>query len=110
MFYDKQAAVIKVGVIGYGGTQNMGKSHWDQIRVAEMTPLAMTEIDPDPLIAGETYFPCIQNDSSVDEMLERSTVDLVVNITLKWATKPVQIISLAMKTVSEVKTLGAKCN
>ena len=41
----KKAADIKVGVIGYGGAFNMGKSHLNQMKEAGMTPVAVAEID-----------------------------------------------------------------
>jgi scyllo-inositol 2-dehydrogenase (NADP+) len=41
----KKARDIKVGVVGYGGAFNMGRSHLNQMKAAGMTPVAVCEID-----------------------------------------------------------------
>ena len=42
----KKASDIKVGVIGYGGAFNMGRSHLNEMAKAGMTPTAVAELDP----------------------------------------------------------------
>ncbi|MEX0325171.1 MAG: Gfo/Idh/MocA family protein [Puniceicoccaceae bacterium] len=72
---------IKVGVIGYGGAFNMGKVHLDGMHKAGMTPVAVTELDPDRLKVAKTDFPGIHTYPSLDEMLERDDVNLITIIT-----------------------------
>jgi predicted dehydrogenase len=75
------ASDIKVGVIGYGGAFNMGRAHLKLMKEAGMTPHAVAEIDPERLKVATEEFPGIQTFTSVDEMLEKSGVNLVVIIT-----------------------------
>ena len=72
---------IKVGVLGYGGAFNMGKSHLDQMKKAGMTPFAVCEIDPARLEVAKDDFPGIETYGSLDAMLKKSDVDLIVHIT-----------------------------
>lgn len=77
----KTAKNIKVGVIGYGGAFNMGKSHLSEMQRAGMTPTAVAELDPERLRVAEADFPGIATFTSVTEMLAESDVNLVVIIT-----------------------------
>lgn len=72
---------IKVGVVGYGGAFNMGRSHLNQMKSAGMTPVAVTEVDPSRLKVAEIDFPGIETYATVDAMLKKSSVGLVVLIT-----------------------------
>lgn len=72
---------IKVGVIGYGGAFNMGKSHMMEMKKAGMTPVAVAEIDPQRLQVAREDFPGIQTYADVAEMLKKSDVELVTIIT-----------------------------
>jgi scyllo-inositol 2-dehydrogenase (NADP+) len=72
---------IKVGVVGYGGAFNMGRQHLQQMQSAGMTPIAVTEVDPARLAVASTDFPGIETYATLDEMLEKSAVDLIVLIT-----------------------------
>lgn len=72
---------ITVGVVGYGGAFNMGRSHLQQMQAAGMTPLAVSEIDAARLAVAAHDFPGIQTYSSLEEMLENSSVNLIVLIT-----------------------------
>lgn len=72
---------IKVGVIGYGGAFNMGKSHLSQMKKAGMTPFAVCEIDAERLNVAEEDFPGIETYASLDAMLKKSDVNLLVHIT-----------------------------
>jgi predicted dehydrogenase len=76
-----KASEIKVGVVGYGGAFNMGRSHLLQMKAAGMTPVAVTEVDPSRLKVAETDFPGIETYATLDAMLKKSSVDLVVLIT-----------------------------
>lgn len=77
----KKAKDIKVGVIGYGGAFNMGRSHLTEMKAAGMTPVAVAEIDASRLKVAETDFPGIETYNSVTEMLKKSDVNLVTIIT-----------------------------
>lgn len=72
---------IKVGVIGYGGSFNMGKAHLEEMQQAGMTPVAVCEIDEARRKAAGDDFPGIQLYDSVATMLKKSDVNLVVLIT-----------------------------
>ncbi len=75
------AADIKVGVIGYGGAFNMGRSHLNEMQRAGMTPCAVCEIDPDRLAVARADFPGIETYGSTAEMLRKSEVNLLAIIT-----------------------------
>jgi len=77
----KSASEIKVGVVGYGGAFNMGRSHLRQMQAAGMTPLAVAEVDPERLSVADQDFPGIETYSSLDAMLKKSDVGLIVLIT-----------------------------
>lgn len=77
----KKASDIKVGVIGYGGSFNMGKIHLEQMQAAGMTPVAVTELDKSRLKVAEEDFPGIETYTDVSEMLKKSDVNLIVIIT-----------------------------
>ncbi|MBA3685925.1 MAG: Gfo/Idh/MocA family oxidoreductase [Planctomycetes bacterium] len=74
-------AAIKVGVIGYGGAFNMGRQHLNEMKTAGMTPTAVCEVDPTRLAVATTDFPGIETYATVEEMLAKSKVDLLVIIT-----------------------------
>jgi predicted dehydrogenase len=77
----KKASDIKVGVVGYGGAFNMGKSHLAQMQQAGMTPAAVAEIDKERLQVAEDDFPGIETYTSLGQMLKKSDIDLVTIIT-----------------------------
>ncbi|MDB6094043.1 MAG: dehydrogenase [Verrucomicrobia bacterium] len=72
---------IKVGVVGYGGAFNMGRMHLQDMQKAGMTPHAVAEPDAARLAIAAQEFPGIQTFASVDDMLAKSDVNLVVLIT-----------------------------
>lgn len=76
-----KAKEIKVGVVGYGGAFNMGRSHLNEMKRAGMTPVAVTEIDPARLAVATVDFPGIETYATVGEMLKKSDVNLVTIIT-----------------------------
>ena len=77
----KKPQDIKVGVVGYGGQFNMGRSHLNEMKQAGMTHLAVAEIDPARRKVAEAEFPGIETYASVAEMLRKSQVNLIVLIT-----------------------------
>jgi scyllo-inositol 2-dehydrogenase (NADP+) len=81
MKHYSSAKQIKVGVIGYGGAFNMGRSHLTEMAKAGMAPTAVTELDPARLKVALTDFPGIQTYDSVEKMLAQSDVNLVTIIT-----------------------------
>jgi len=59
----------------------MGRHHLRLMKTAGMTPRAVAEVDPARLEVARTDFPGIETYSSVEEMLAKSDVSLVVLIT-----------------------------
>ncbi|MEM8783858.1 MAG: Gfo/Idh/MocA family oxidoreductase [Planctomycetota bacterium] len=94
----KKPQDIKVGVIGYGGAFNMGRQHLSEMKAAGMTPFAVCELDPDRLKVAEKDFRGIETYASLDAMLKRSDVNLLVHITPHHLHYP-----LAMKCVKAGK-------
>ena len=76
-----KAGEIQVGVVGYGGAFNMGRAHFNEMQAAGMTPRAVAEIDPERLAVAAKEFPGIETYRTVDEMLRKSSVNLVTLIT-----------------------------
>ena len=81
MAWFKNVADIKVGVVGYGGAFNMGKHHLNEMKLAGMSPFAVCEVDPKRLEVAKTDFPGIETYGSLDELLKKSAVTLIVHIT-----------------------------
>ena len=77
----KRAADIKVGVVGYGGAFNMGKSHLNEMKRAGMTPVAVADPDTERLKVAEQDFPRIETYTSQTQMLRKSDVNLITIIT-----------------------------
>ncbi len=77
----KKASDIKVGVVGYGGAFNMGRAHLNQMKLAGMTPVAVSEIDATRLTEAKKDFPGIATFSSLGEMLKNNDVNLITLIT-----------------------------
>ena len=72
---------IKVGVIGYGATCEMGQRHLKSMELAGMEPTAVVEPNPERLAAAVKDFPGIEAYGSVAEMLAKSKAKLLVVIT-----------------------------
>ena len=77
----KKARDIKVGVIGYGGAFNMGRTHMNEMKKAGMTPVAVAELDKERLKVAEEDFPGIETYTSVTTMLKKSDVNVITIIT-----------------------------
>jgi scyllo-inositol 2-dehydrogenase (NADP+) len=76
-----KASDIKVGVVGYGGAFNMGRAHLQQMQAAGMTPTAVAEVDTERLKVATVDFPGIETYATVEAMLKKSKVNLIVLIT-----------------------------
>jgi predicted dehydrogenase len=74
-------ADIKVAVVGYGGAFNMGRQHLNEMKAAGMTPSAVVELDPMRLEVASADFPGIETYGTIDELLAKSSADLVTVIT-----------------------------
>ena len=72
---------IKVGIVGYGGAFNMGRQHLMQIQKVGMTPTAVAELDESRLAVAAADFPEISTHKTLEEMLKKSDVNLVIIIT-----------------------------
>ena len=72
---------IKVGVIGYGPSFDMGRIHLNDMKHAGMVPTAVADIDPKRLEVARKDFPGIATYSSAAEMLRKSDVHLLAVIT-----------------------------
>ncbi len=98
-----KAADIKVGVIGYGGAYNMGRAHLNEMAKAGMTPTAVCELDGERLKVATEEFPGIETYASVEEMLEKSKVDLLAIITPHNTHAPlaIQCLQAGRHVVSE---------
>ena len=77
----KTVSEIKVGVIGYGATCEMGKRHLGYAQDFGMKAEAVVDPDENRLAAARDDFPGIATFTSVDEMLKKTVVNLVVIIT-----------------------------
>jgi scyllo-inositol 2-dehydrogenase (NADP+) len=72
---------LKVAVVGYGASFNMGKWHLHEMQKAGMAPVAVCDIDTERLEVAEKDFPGIQTYASISGLLSRSDCDLVTIIT-----------------------------
>lgn len=72
---------IKVGVIGYGATCEMGRMHLKSMEKAGMEPTAVVEPNAERLACAAKEFPGIETYATVPEMLDKSKVKLLVVIT-----------------------------
>jgi predicted dehydrogenase len=99
----QHSSPIKCGVIGYGGSFNMGKSHLDQMLLAGMIPTAICEVDRGRLDQASRDFPGIELYESVEQMLARSSVELLSIITPHHTHAPlaIQCLSAGRHVVSE---------
>lgn len=77
----KDAKKLRSGVIGYGGTCNMGKSHGSWMIKSGMEFAAVCDLNKERLELARQEFPSIAVYDSVAEMLARSDLDLITIIT-----------------------------
>ncbi len=94
---------IRVGVIGYGASFNMGRAHLTQMKAAGMKPVAMAELLKDRREAAAADFPGIETYGSVAAMLKKSDVELLAIITehYKHAALAVQCLKAGRHVVCE---------
>ncbi|MGC8539332.1 MAG: ThuA domain-containing protein [Phycisphaerae bacterium] len=71
---------LKVGVIGYGGAFNMGRTHLTEMQNAGFIPVAACDIDPARAKAAEREFPDIRSYTSINEMLAHTDAQLLTVI------------------------------
>lgn len=71
---------LKVGVIGYGGAFNMGRTHLAEMKNAGFIPVAACDIDPARAKAAEQEFPEIRGYTSIKEMLAHTDAQLLTVI------------------------------
>lgn len=77
----KNASQLKAAVVGYGGAFNMGRQHLNEMKKAGMVPTAVAEIDKSRLEVAKKDFPGIETYTTVDEMLKKSSANVIVIIT-----------------------------
>ena len=94
---------IKCGVIGYGGSFNMGRGHLDEMKLAGMLPTAVCELDSTRLEQASRDFPGIGLFNSVETMLAESAVELLAIITPHNTHAPlaIQCLNAGRNVVSE---------
>lgn len=72
----------RVGVIGYGGAFNMGKTHLESLRKNEgFIPSAVCDLDPKRVEAARADFPGIGVYTDPAKMFREADLDLVIIIT-----------------------------
>jgi len=72
----------RVGVIGYGGAFNMGKTHLESLRKnAGFVPAAVCDLDPKRVEVAGTDFPGISVYTDPAKMFKDADLDLVIIIT-----------------------------
>ncbi|MBI2194434.1 MAG: Gfo/Idh/MocA family oxidoreductase [Planctomycetes bacterium] len=73
---------ILTGVIGYGGSFNMGMHHLNSMKAAAgLVPCAICDADPARVEQARKDFPGLEHYSDVGEMLKKSPVQLLTVIT-----------------------------
>jgi predicted dehydrogenase len=90
----KQPSDIKVGVVGYGPSFNMGRAHMNEMKKAGMTPVAVADLDPARRAVAQADFPEIETYDSLTQMLKKSKVDLVTVITPHTTHTPLALQAL----------------
>ncbi|HOF18326.1 MAG TPA: Gfo/Idh/MocA family oxidoreductase, partial [Phycisphaerae bacterium] len=90
----KKADDIQVGVVGYGGAFNMGRAHFNEMKQAGMTPLAVADPDEERLEIARRDFPGIETYTSMKEMLRKSAVNLITIITPHNTHAPLALAAL----------------
>ncbi len=99
----KRSKDIKAGVIGYGGTWDMGKSHMEQMQANGMVPTAVMDIDVSRLKAAKVDFPGILTFTSIPTMLKKVDLDLVTIVTPHYfhASQALQCLKAGVNVICE---------
>src|ERR1035437_6188271 len=110
----QQPSDIRVGVVGYGASFNMGRAHLNEMKKAGMTPVAVADLDPTRLAVAQADFPGIETYDSLTKMLRQSRVDLVTVITPHRTHTPLalEVLKAGRHVVSEkpLAITTAQCN
>jgi len=77
----KDPSQIKVAVIGYSPSFNMGRGHLNEMKRAGMVPTAVVDLNEQCIQAARKDFPGIETYNSVSRMLKKSQANLVSIIT-----------------------------
>jgi len=73
---------VRSAVVGYGAAFNMGRAHFNwMVETGAFQPAAVCDVDRARLEAAQKEFPGVATFTSMDSMLKRADVDLVVIIT-----------------------------
>ena len=71
---------LKVGVIGYGGTFNMGHTHLKEMQNAGLIPVAACDLDATRMALAAKDFPGIHTFTNHRDMLKNSDAELLAVI------------------------------
>ena len=99
----KKAKDIKAGVIGYGGTWNMGKSHMEHMQANGMVPTAIMDIDASRLKIAKSDFPDILTFTSIPAMLKKVDLELITIVTPHYyhASQALQCLEAGVNVICE---------
>ncbi len=76
---EKEGESVRCGIIGYGGTFNMGKHHADLIsNVKGLKVTAICDVNKERLKSAEKDFPGVKTYESIENMLSDDIIDLGV--------------------------------
>lgn len=76
-----EATEIRCGIIGYGGSFNMGRHHANYMHgTGRMRLVAVCDVDPARTAAAKEDFPEIETYNDAAEMLAKAPIDLAVVI------------------------------
>ena len=103
-----QLSEVRVGIIGYGGAFNMGKTHGDSIVEAGMKIVAACDADANRVAVAATDYPGIKTYTDYNELLADPNVDLVIVILPHNLHAPVAIA--AAKAGKHVVVEKPMCN
>lgn len=78
----KAQKTVRTGVIGYGGSFNMGMHHLNSMKaVPGLVPTAVCDMDPARAAQAKKDFPDLEVYTDVKELLRKSPVELLTIIT-----------------------------
>jgi predicted dehydrogenase len=83
---------VKVGIIGYGGAFNMGRTHgFSMQKTGVMSVKAVCDLDPARVAVAKDDFPGVETYTDVAKMLKKAEIDLAIVILPHNAHAPVAI-------------------
>lgn len=72
---------VRVGIIGYGGAFNMGRTHGNSmLKTGKMTINAVCDLDESRAEVAKTDFPGVQTFTDISKMLKKVELDLCIVI------------------------------